>query len=182
MTRRPAADHWRMCPVRAVCRRARRRGGSHGSPCQSPFSPRILEHFIRFHFQVIQRVIRLFAFGVGLQRVPHLCRRGAADIQNPRHSGGIAAPRDRSIPGSSRDKLHDPLGRQLESPCPPFYLITCSEHEPSFVAFIPAAIGFTKQRQQRFKLFGDQARKREKLATIVFQLRIFKHSPILSYF
>ena len=63
---------------------ARRRGGSSGLPCHSPFFPRILEHLIGFGFLIFQRGFRLFFFGIALQLLAYFCCRGATDAQFPR--------------------------------------------------------------------------------------------------
>src|SRR5437868_6741340 len=60
---------------------ARRRGGSCESPCQSPFFPRILEHFVGFDFQIAQRRLRLRLLGAGLQLMPDFGGSGSTDSQ-----------------------------------------------------------------------------------------------------
>ncbi len=60
---------------------ARTRGGSCGSPCHFPFFPSVLEHFVGFDFQIVQRFGRLLLFSVGLQQVAHCQHRRPADFQ-----------------------------------------------------------------------------------------------------
>src|SRR5258708_19935496 len=61
------------------CLLARRRGGSAGSRCGSPFFPRILIHLIRFCLLiVIQWIIRLQRQGVGLHLLADNLHRLAA--------------------------------------------------------------------------------------------------------
>ncbi len=60
---------------------ARRRGGSSGSPCHTPFFPRILEHLIGLYFLIRQRGLWLLSFGIGLQLVAYFRCRWPADVQ-----------------------------------------------------------------------------------------------------
>lgn len=67
---------------------ARQRGGSSGSSCQSLFFPGVLEHFIRFGFQIVQGCVRLALFGPGLQLMPDFDGGRPTDLQFTRQLGG----------------------------------------------------------------------------------------------
>src|SRR5258708_90145 len=62
------------------CLLARRRAGSSGSSCFSPFFPRVLKQFVGFSLPVVEATGRLGAFGVGLQGVSDVVHRAATDL------------------------------------------------------------------------------------------------------
>src|SRR5262245_62535145 len=90
------------CPGRAL---ARRRGGSSGSRCGTPFSPRVLVGLVGLQHSVVQRHDVAIAVGRALEPVPQLQQLGAVAVQLAGQSRrgdalGEAADDQDQLPGS----------------------------------------------------------------------------------